>query len=222
MFKNLSLKKNLKLVLVLTLVFVVEPYEVRAMDKEAGFPPMRKRKRVDNNSEVTHNNRDTRAKTNRGLSFLEKEDFLNALLWFKIAAQEEDSEAQYNLGMMYALGEGVPINHYKALKWLRKARKNGYLEAKKNVLLIQNKIGCECYNNKNFSEAIKWFKKANKEGFFEVNLGRAYYKVGGYQNLLEAIKWLTKAAASGDTDAELYLERIKSEGVLRDFTEVRK
>ena len=34
-------------------------------------------------------------------------------------AQRGDAEAQYNLGYMYATGEGVPEDHTEAVKWYR-------------------------------------------------------------------------------------------------------
>ncbi len=34
------------------------------------------------------------------------------------AAEQGDAEAQYNLGLMYATGIGVPEDHVQAYKWL--------------------------------------------------------------------------------------------------------
>ena len=51
---------------------------------------------------------------------------LDATLLF---AQEGDAEAQYNLGLMYANGEGVPQDYAEAVKWYFKAAEQGYARA---------------------------------------------------------------------------------------------
>ena len=42
----------------------------------------------------------------RGVS----QDYSNALKYFKLAADQKDAIAQYNLGSMYAKGQGVTPN----------------------------------------------------------------------------------------------------------------
>ena len=39
-----------------------------------------------------------------------------AVKWFRLAAEQGDADAQYNLGYMYALGEGVAKNDQEAVK----------------------------------------------------------------------------------------------------------
>ena len=69
---------------------------------------------------------------------------LTALLAFQSAAASEFDEtkalaeqglatAQYNLGVMYADGDGVPENVTEAVKWYRKAADQGDAEAQFNV-----------------------------------------------------------------------------------------
>jgi uncharacterized protein len=36
--------------------------------------------------------------------------------------------AQYNLGVMYAIGQGVPEDDAEAVKWYRKAAEQGHAE----------------------------------------------------------------------------------------------
>ena len=47
----------------------------------------------------------------------------------KIKAEKGDAAAQFNLGEMYADGEGVPTDEAEAAKWCRKAADQGYAEA---------------------------------------------------------------------------------------------
>lgn len=45
------------------------------------------------------------------------------------AAQQGDMKAQFNLGLMYATGEGVPENFVKAYSWVSIARAQGLTRA---------------------------------------------------------------------------------------------
>ena len=48
---------------------------------------------------------------------------------FDAAAYENNSEAQYYIGMMYYDGTGVEKNIDKAVKWWTKARRSGHVDA---------------------------------------------------------------------------------------------
>ena len=45
------------------------------------------------------------------------------------AADQGDAAAQYNLGLMYTKGEGVPKDEAEAVKWYRLAAEQGYAKA---------------------------------------------------------------------------------------------
>jgi len=48
---------------------------------------------------------------------------------FDAAAYDNNSEAQYFIGMMYHEGDGVEKNLDSAIKWWTKARRNGHVHA---------------------------------------------------------------------------------------------
>jgi TPR repeat protein len=48
-------------------------------------------------------------------------------------AEQGDAEAQFNLGVMYANGEGVPKDDVEAVKWYRKSAEQGYALAQFNL-----------------------------------------------------------------------------------------
>jgi uncharacterized protein len=50
--------------------------------------------------------------------------------WFRKAADQGYAEAQYNLGLMYEDGRGVPQDHAEAVKWWGKAAALGFHPAK--------------------------------------------------------------------------------------------
>ncbi len=45
--------------------------------------------------------------------------------WYRRAAEQDHVDAQYNLGFMYANGEGVPPDYAEAAKWYRRAAEQG-------------------------------------------------------------------------------------------------
>jgi hypothetical protein len=44
-----------------------------------------------------------------------------AARWVAVAAEAGDAAAQYNLGLRYRDGDGVPVNRTLAEKWLQRA-----------------------------------------------------------------------------------------------------
>lgn len=49
--------------------------------------------------------------------------------WFRLAAEQRYDEAQYNLGVACATGQGVPKDAAEAVKWYRLAAKQGNANA---------------------------------------------------------------------------------------------
>ena len=53
--------------------------------------------------------------------------------WYRLAADQGDAGAQYNLGVMYDNGQGVPQNYAEAVKWYRLAADQGDASAQYNL-----------------------------------------------------------------------------------------
>jgi TPR repeat protein len=51
----------------------------------------------------------------------DKKQYDKALAWYLLAARENESAAQNNIGELYYYGDGVPQNYLCALKWYLKA-----------------------------------------------------------------------------------------------------
>ena len=60
-------------------------------------------------------------------------DAKEAVQWYQMAAINGDPAAQYNLGVMYAKGDGVEKDYVKAVRWWQRSAKQGFKQAK-NVL----------------------------------------------------------------------------------------
>jgi TPR repeat protein len=52
-------------------------------------------------------------------------DETEAVRWFRMAAEQDDADAQSLLGSMYALGRGVPVDYVEAYVWLSLAAARG-------------------------------------------------------------------------------------------------
>jgi hypothetical protein len=72
-----------------------------------------------------------------------------------------DAEAQYNLGVKYAEGKGVPQDYKKAFEWYTKAAEQGDIMAQFYLGVMYEKgLGVP----QNHEEAIEWWRKAAAAG----------------------------------------------------------
>jgi TPR repeat protein len=137
-----------------------------------------------------------------------KEDRQYAVECRKAAAQG-DADAQYELGLCYGVGCGVPEDEVEAAKWYRKAAEQGHAEAQSNL--------GNCYHHGNgvkmdAVEAVKWYRKAVDQGDTnaQYNLGFCYSIGSGVpEDAVMAAKWgrkavkgYRKAAKQGNTVAQ--------------------
>ena len=56
--------------------------------------------------------------------------------WFRMAAENDELTAQFNVGVLYAEGKGVPKDYEKALDWYRIAAEQGFVPALYNLGLM--------------------------------------------------------------------------------------
>ena len=61
------------------------------------------------------------------------EDDVEAVRWYRLAAEQGLALAQYNLGVMYDNGEGVPEDDVEAVRWYRLAAEQGLALAQYNL-----------------------------------------------------------------------------------------
>ena len=77
----------------------------------------------------------------RGLTAFNAGDFVTALQEWRPLAEQGNAGAQYGLGYMYYIGQGIPEDHKEAMKWYLKAAEQGYANS-------QNSLGA-MYENGN-------------------------------------------------------------------------
>ena len=69
-----------------------------------------------------------------------KQDYFEAVKWYRKAAEQGYANAQFNLGVMYYQGDGVRQDKGQAKEWFGKACDNGYQD------------GCKYYSKLNRGE----------------------------------------------------------------------
>ncbi|MBI5686400.1 MAG: sel1 repeat family protein [Verrucomicrobia bacterium] len=95
-----------------------------------------------------------------GLFGLAKDEAESAR-WFRMAAEQGDAAAQYNLGWRYADGRGVPTDKTEAVKWYRKAAEQNHPDAQAHLgYCYYTGTGVE----KDWAEAYKWEDLARAQG----------------------------------------------------------
>ena len=70
----------------------------------------------------------------KGLTVYKSGDYATALREWKPLAEQGNADAQYNLGVMYHTGDGVPKNYKTAMKWYR-------LAVRKEIPFAQSNLG---------------------------------------------------------------------------------
>jgi TPR repeat protein len=136
----------------------------------------------------------------------------NVFHWMTKAAQAGNPKAQANLGVMYAMGLGTPINADQAFFWFTAAAMSEEPMGLYNLAIAyRNGDGTP----RNYQAALQHFQTAAAEGFVLAMLALASeYEDCTRQayNPEMALKILKRAAKAGDPDALYRLSRYYTEG----------
>ena len=97
-----------------------------------------------------------------GFKAYEAKDYKTALKEFKISAYNGNSaDAQYYLGVMYGLGEGVPVDDKQSFMWNALAAEQGDRSAQfLSGSSYSNGVGVDS----NYKQAFKWYALAADKG----------------------------------------------------------
>jgi uncharacterized protein len=156
------------------------------------------------------------ADTAAGLAAFKNKDYHRAYQEWKASADAGEAEAQFDLGVLYAQGEGVRRDLTAAAGWYRKAAQQGNAEA-------QFALG-QMYSRgwgvpRDTADAMRWFQMANSVESDGPPTDWAV--VEGYgmpQDPEQAAYWYRQAADKGHPEAQFNLARLYSsgKGVKRD------
>jgi TPR repeat protein len=122
------------------------------------------------------------------------QDHKEAVKWYRLAAEQDTSEAQFKLGKKYHEGRGVPQNYEVAVKWYQLAAEWGHKNAKLNLLQLAKKS----------PDALKLLITSAENGNpkSQYHLGLIYLEVTGLQDYVLAHKWFNLANSQGHGYAE--------------------
>ena len=150
----------------------------------------------------------------------DKGDYATALRLYRSFADQGSEDAQYNLGVLYATGRGVPQDYAVALEWYRRAANQGSGDAQHNLgVLYATGRGVP----QDDAVALAWFRKAADQGYAaaQYDLGVLYATGSGVpQDYAVALAWFRRAADQGYADAQYNLGVLhaKGQGVPQDYS----
>ena len=140
------------------------------------------------------------------------QDIAEAVKWYRKSAQQNYTEAQFNLGWCFANGQGVKKDQTEAVSWWRKAAEQNDADAQLNLgWFYSHGLGV----TKDQMEAVKWYRKAAEHGLAQAQfiLGLHYYEGEGVEkDEVEAVRWYRKAAEANYAEAQFNLGCRYSEG----------
>jgi Sel1 repeat len=135
--------------------------------------------------------------------------------YYQMGANGGDAEAELQLAILYAKGEGVQRDVATAATWFRAAAEQGLPRAQFDLgIMYERGRGVPV----DLTEAAKWYRKAaeSKHPLAQYNLAVCYTKGQGVrEDLPEAALWYRRAAVQGVVQAMINLGMMyeKGEGV---------
>jgi TPR repeat protein len=138
-------------------------------------------------------------------------DYATAMREWQPLAKQGHAVAQYNLGLLYANGHGVPKDDVQARQWYEKAAAQGHANAQVNLGSLYD------YGRgvpQDFKMAVRWYLRSANQGndLAQRKLGLLYERGDGVpQDFVQAYMWYKLGAASG----------VKAGVVLRDALAIR-
>jgi TPR repeat protein len=144
-----------------------------------------------------------------GNTAYQQHDYQAALNAWNPAAQQGDTDAEYNVGQLYRLGQGVKINYLTAQSYYIKA-------AQKDHPLAQLNLGTMYYSGKlgvdEEESAFYWLHKAAENDNAEAQWMIAVMLFNGQgviQDSIAAYSWLTLASEQHHPQASLDQKKLK-------------
>lgn len=135
--------------------------------------------------------------------------FAAAAPYYRMAAENDQAEAQYVLATMYRTGRGVPQDIDEAVNWYRRAADAGYMLAQftlGNIYMKGDGVP------QDVPAALLLYRQAAAQGNpqAQYNLGVYYYTAEKDRDYPEAEGWFLLAAKQGEAPAQYALGRLYS------------
>ena len=94
-------------------------------------------------------------------SCMVRQDYVRAIYWFRRAAEQGNSGAEFMLGAIYRYGQGVEQNYEQAVYWYRRAAEQRDSGAE-FILGISYRRGQGV--EQNYGQAAYWYRRAAAQG----------------------------------------------------------
>lgn len=157
-----------------------------------------------------------------GMDANNRGDYATALREWRPLAEQGDALAQYNLGVLYRKGRGVPQDNVQTQQWYEKAAAQGQAKAQYNLgILYFNGEGVP----KDYQQALRWFRLAADQGeaLAQTKIAIMYDEGQGVpQNFVQAHKWYNLAATNGDKPAAELRDALANQMTPAQIAEAQK
>ena len=158
----------------------------------------------------------------KGLTAYKNKDYAIAIAEWEPIAQKGYGGAAYKLGKIYQLGQGVPQDYGKAIKWFERAGKGRYGAKKKfwrgaafytlGLMHLKGE-GVPKNQKKAYSMFLKSVQKGagTWQGLASYNMGLMALKGEGVRkSQRDAIYWFKRSARSGNKEAKKALKEARN------------
>lgn len=122
------------------------------------------------------------------------EQTVSKIIHVQHAAEQGNSEAQYELGSMYFSGRNIAQDYSKAVYWYQKSAAQGENRAQYNLGFLYE-LGYGILQDS--TKAVHWYQESAKQGnaSAQFRLGKMYFSGRGVQkDYTQAVQWYQKAA----------------------------
>ena len=157
-----------------------------------------------------------------GMDANNRGDYATALREWRPLAEQGDALAQYNLGVLYRKGRGVPQDDVQARQWYAKAAAQGLAKAQFNLgTLYFNGEGVA----KDYQQALRWFRLAADQGeaLAQTKIAIMYDEGQGVpQDIVQAYKWYSLGATNGDKPAPQLRDALAKQMTPAQIAEAQK
>jgi uncharacterized protein len=161
------------------------------------------------------------ADLHEGIRATHQHDYAAAIAEFTPLAEQGEAEAQYQLGLLFLFGHGVPRDDAQANAWFRKAFAGFSKAAADGSAEAQDRLGGMYITgdgvHQDYTQAAAWFSKSAAQGNAnaQYHLGIFVYAngYGAPQDWTKAVSWYSKAAAQGNVQAQFALGLLNYHGV---------
>jgi TPR repeat protein len=119
-------------------------------------------------------------------------DPAKAFEWFRLSAQQGNTDAEFQVARAYAEGDGVARDLVKAQSWYARAADGGHALAQFNLALMRERgEGAP----RDAAAARKLYEQAAARGLVGAMRQLAALYAGGDRNLVQALAWVDVAVA---------------------------